>query len=158
MRPLALVGVLTLLSLGLCPLVGEATIEGMRWIAPGYELPTHPTIVALHESTQPFGVVMTLWIGAIVLAPIAEELFFRGLLQTWLVNVLGSRCAAIALASLVFGAIHFGQPHAVAALFVLSVLMGYAYERTGSLWPSVMIHAAFNAKTLLWDVLIRSGS
>ncbi len=159
-RPLTCLGLvlaLTVLALGLCPLVGEATIEGIRWVVPGYELPAHPTIIALHESIQPLGVVIALWIGAIVLAPVAEELFFRGLVQTWLVNVLGTRRAAIALSSVIFAAIHFGQPHAVAALFVLGALMGYAYERTGSLWPSVMIHAAFNAKTLVWDVLIRSG-
>jgi membrane protease YdiL (CAAX protease family) len=30
-------------------------------------------------------------------------------------------------------------------IFVLSCFLGYAYERTGKLWTSITIHAAFNA-------------
>ena len=52
-----------------------------------------------------------------------------------------------------FGAVHFAQPHAIPALVVLSLLIGYAYERTGSLVAPVVIHAAFNLKTLIWSAL-----
>jgi len=36
---------------------------------------------------------------------------------------------------------------------VLALLLGYAYERTGSLLPPMVIHALFNAKTLIWEAL-----
>jgi membrane protease YdiL (CAAX protease family) len=35
------------------------------------------------------------------------------------------------------------------ALFVLGVCMGYAYERSGSLWRPIFIHAIFNATNVL---------
>ena len=91
--------------------------------------------------------------GAAAIAPIAEEAFFRGLLQTFLVNLVRNRWLAVLVASLAFSCVHFSQAHAIPALTVLAVLMGYAYERTGSLVPAVAIHAMFNLKTLLWDSL-----
>ena len=50
---------------------------------------------------------MALWFSAVVVAPMAEEVFFRGLLQTFLVNVLRNRWTAIAVASTLFAAVHF---------------------------------------------------
>jgi membrane protease YdiL (CAAX protease family) len=95
--------------------------------------------------------VAGLWIGAVVVAPIAEEAFFRGLLQTFLAGVVRSRWLAIGLTAVAFGIVHFSQPHVIPALIVLGLLIGYAYERTGTLVVPVLIHAGFNLKTLVWD-------
>ena len=97
--------------------------------------------------------VMALWVGAFVVAPVAEELFFRGMVQTMLGNVLPTRWLAILITSLAFGLIHISQPYAIAALTMLAVVIGYAYEKTGSMLPPIFIHAAFNLKTLIWDAL-----
>lgn len=142
-----------LLAVGLCPLIRDGTVSLILFFKPDYEFHSHLTIEWLHDPAQPMGVVMMLWIGAVVVAPVAEELFFRGLLQTFLVGFLPSRWLAISLASLAFGAIHLQQPYAIPALVVLAILIGYAYERTGSLIPPIAIHAAFNLKTLIWDAL-----
>jgi len=153
-RSVALLAVgLTLLSLGLCPLVRDGTVLLILHFAPGYEFNSHPTIDALHDGGHSIVMVIGLWFSAAVMAPLAEELFFRGLLQTFLGNLLRSRRLAIGLASIAFGAVHVGQPHAVAALVLLGVLLGYAYERTGSLALAIVIHALFNLKTLIWDAM-----
>lgn len=149
----ALAAALTVLAAGLCPIIRDATISVVLSFDPDHQFDPHPTIQALHEHTLPVGLIITLWVGAVVLAPAAEELFFRGLLQTFLVSVVRSRWLAIGLTSLAFGAVHFQQPHAIGALAVLALFIGYAYERTGSLLPPIAIHAAFNLKTLLWDTL-----
>lgn len=144
---------MAVLATGLCPLVRDVTMEIIQYFAPGFELEPHPTIEALHGQAQPAGLIIVLWAGAVLIAPVAEELFFRGLLQTLLVRLARNRWLSIVLASLAFGAVHFQQPHAMAALAVLGVLIGYAYERTGSLVPPIVIHAVFNLKTLIWDAL-----
>ena len=144
---------MALLATGLCPLVRDATVGIIQYLAPGFELEPHPTIEALHSQTQPVGLIIVLWAGAVLIAPVAEELFFRGLLQTLLVRLARNRWLSIVLASLAFGAVHFQQPHAMAALAVLGVFIGYAYERTGSLVPPIVIHAVFNLKTLIWDAM-----
>lgn len=141
------------LALAICPEVLAGFVTLILHFNPDYQLPVHPTITALRGEASTFPQVMVLWIGAAVIAPLAEELFFRGILQTVVLNMLKSRWTAIMCASTVFAAIHFSQPHAIPALFVLSVIMGYSYERSGSLIPPIAIHALFNLKTLIWDTL-----
>lgn len=149
----ALTVLLSVVAIVMCPLIRAATASGIVFFVPGYELQPHPTVVALHDSSQSVFVKVAFWAGAVLIAPVAEEFFFRGLLQTFLVRVFRSRWAAIVVASILFGSVHYGQPSAIPALTVLGILMGFAYEKTGALaWP-VAIHAAFNLKTLVWDAI-----
>jgi len=150
-RRVALVFFASIVAVGLCPLIGEATVRVILYFWPSYQFDPHPTIKALHDGLQPRWVVVGLWIGAVAVAPIAEEFFFRGLLQTFLAGIVRNRWQAIGLTAIVFGVVHLSQPHTIAALTALAVLLGYAYERTGSLVPPIMIHAVFNLKTLIWD-------
>ena len=152
-RFVALIFLASVGAIGLCPLVGEATVRVILHFSPSYEFVSHPTIEALRDAGQPAWVVAGLWTGAVAIAPLAEELFFRGLLQTFLVGIARNRWLAIGLTSVVFGIVHISQPHTILALAALGVLIGYAYERTGSLVAPIMIHAVFNLKTLLWDAL-----
>lgn len=148
-----LIGLSSIVAIGLCPLITEMTLRVILWIDPLYEFVPHPTIEALQAGDQPFGIVAVLWIGAFVLAPIAEEMFFRGFIQTFLLGVFRSRWRAIVITAVAFGLVHLSQPYAVTALVFLAIVMGYAYEITGSILPPILIHAAFNLKTLIWDAL-----
>jgi membrane protease YdiL (CAAX protease family) len=60
---------------------------------------------------------------------------------------------AVGAAAVLFGLMHWGTPHHIPALIVLGLILGYAYERTGSLRVPIMIHILFNAKSLLWYAL-----
>lgn len=144
---------LTLLAMAICPLVLEGSIRALRQFVPAHEFPPHPTITALHADGRSLALTLTLWLGAVLIAPVAEEAFFRGLLQTLLVNTLRSRWAAIGVTAIVFAVIHISQPQAIPALLVLALLIGYAYERTGALLGPIFIHALFNLKTLVWDAV-----
>lgn len=146
----------TIVALAFCPLVHELTVWTIVCLDPTFVLTPHATIRALQEGGQSFAVVVALWIGAAAIAPVAEELFFRGILQNALVNFTQSRGSAIALAAVAFGVVHASQPDTIAALIFFGVLLGYAYERTGSLIVPIAIHAAFNLKTLVWDALGRT--
>jgi uncharacterized protein len=82
------------------------------------------------------------------LAPIAEEIFFRGFLFGGLRKRFPLWPAAI-LAGVIFGAIH--APTGVTAvipLAALGVAFCWLYEKTGSLWPSVIGHAINNGLAL----------
>ena len=135
--------------LGVCPLVRDATAWLIAYLAPAFIPQPHPTIERLEAAADP-AVTAALWLAAAVLAPVAEELFFRGILQTVLAGLLRNRWAAIGWTALAFGLVHLNQPQAVPALFVMGVFLGFAYERTGALWAPVVIHVAFNLRTLIW--------
>jgi membrane protease YdiL (CAAX protease family) len=81
-----------------------------------------------------------------VVAPVAEEFFFRGFFFTALKNWRGLWPAAI-LTGLVFGAIH-GSSADIAFLLPLA-FFGFSlcllYEKTGSLYPGIAVHCANNS-------------
>jgi len=121
--------------------------------APGYRLPEHPTVEYLRDPRIPWFAPALLYLGAAVLAPVAEEVFFRGLVQTYLRRVLRSRRYAVATTAAIFGVIHGGQPQAVLPLIAFALLLGVCYERTGSLVAPVLMHSLFNSQSLLWQAL-----
>ncbi len=83
-------------------------------------------------------------LAVVVLAPLAEEVFFRGLTQSMLRRYLGSGWAAIVIASVAFAAVHGQQYQDMPALFILSLALGYNYERTGRLTAPILLHGIFN--------------
>ena len=142
--------------------VTQAIGGGVAWVQSwwGAVAPAvaHQTLEALSHS----GVRDPWWwlaiLGAAVLAPVAEELLYRGLLQQGLKAAGLKPRGAIAVTSILFAIVHWGvltegsQVGALATLVVLSVGWGMLYERTGRLWAPMIAHAAFNAANL-WVAL-----
>lgn len=88
-------------------------------------------------------------IAAAVGAPIVEELVFRMGLQSALLKLFGNAWPAIIATSLVFAGIHWtvlpsNGWHALGTLFVLSLALGIAFERTKRLGVPIAMHIAFN--------------
>jgi membrane protease YdiL (CAAX protease family) len=112
----------------------------------------HELLMLLRDSPTP-GVIAMLAVSAAVVAPLFEEVIFRGLLQGVLVTLLGTnhRWRAVLLAAALFAAIHIPEVtwHALPSLFILGIIFGWLYERTGSLLPGVLVHAGFNAINLV---------
>ncbi|MGE0154696.1 MAG: lysostaphin resistance A-like protein [Reyranellaceae bacterium] len=77
-----------------------------------------------------------------LLAPVAEELVFRGLLHGWLRGFLPFALVAV-LTSVLFGLAHGEAAHAIAAGLLGLVLAGIR-EYSGSLWPAIVAHVANN--------------
>jgi len=91
-------------------------------------------------------------VAAVVLAPLAEELLFRGLLHRSLRRRL-SLAPATVLSSVLFAVVHvdvaLSQPIALVGLTLVGGILAIAYERTGSLLVPVVIHAVHNAVTIV---------
>ncbi|MGE3954845.1 MAG: lysostaphin resistance A-like protein [Parachlamydiales bacterium] len=92
-------------------------------------------------------------LGIVLLGPVAEEILFRGLLQSWLRKRMGA-LAAIFLSSLLFVAVHLTPSQGMANLTLVAVLfpfacfLGYLYERQRSLWAPVTLHCSLNGLTI----------
>ena len=82
-----------------------------------------------------------------VVAPIVEELSYRGLMLRAAINRLGVRWGVIAV-SLVFGISHF-QLVQLPGLFAFGVVLAVLAVRTGRLGLPIAVHVAFNAVTLV---------
>jgi membrane protease YdiL (CAAX protease family) len=90
----------------------------------------------------------------VVGAAIQEEIVFRGLLQTTLarqfpamLSFFGTSLSyAAIIVALLFGLIHLEvNPISAGAAFVLGLFSGELRHRSGSLLPSILVHAVFNA-------------
>jgi membrane protease YdiL (CAAX protease family) len=91
-------------------------------------------------------IVSTIFLG-VVLAPVAEEVIFRGYLHGVTKRYAGVFAATV-FNSALFAAIHLDHG-ALPALFVLAVCLTVAYEATGSLLVSISMHALFNLITFI---------
>lgn len=92
--------------------------------------------------------------SVIILAPLVEELLFRGCLQTYLRRFLGAK-PAIFCSGLIFAFFHISKDQGlgniplIASLLVLGIFLGFLYEKTSSLFASIGLHATFNTISAL---------
>ena len=77
-----------------------------------------------------------------LLAPFAEEVFFRGFLLAALASVIGGLRGAL-VSSAIFSVAHLNVGTLV-PIFVMGMLLAWLYLRTGSIWPPFVAHAAQN--------------
>ncbi len=128
------------LALVVAPLLGLATL--LDRIVP-YE---HPIVDLLLADRSGLTLAVVI-VSAVVAAPIAEELFFRRILQGWLESRLPApqRGGAVLASAGLFAAAHLGQGLAPVPLFVLGIVLGWMALQTGSIVGCTLLHALFNA-------------
>jgi membrane protease YdiL (CAAX protease family) len=95
-----------------------------------------------------FGPIALQALLIVFLAPFAEEICFRGMLFGGLRTKLPLWAAALG-AGLFFGMLHYATgPSAVPSLVVLGAIFAVVYEKTGSIWPAIIMHTVNNAFAL----------
>ena len=123
---------------------------------------SHPLVEMVNKEHGLVTFAMSV-LSAVIVAPLFEEFVFRVVLQGWLEKVEDERSTLpttrrrlpaglmpVAVASLVFALFHFSHGPDPVPLFFLSLVLGYLYRQTHRLWPSLAMHATFNATTLCW--------
>jgi membrane protease YdiL (CAAX protease family) len=100
---------------------------------------------SLRQMRGPLLALAVLIIG--IVGPFAEEVLFRGYVQTRLRERWGP-VPAVVIAAALFGLLHFDLVHSPFA-FGMGLGLGYATERSGSIWPAVWAHMANNTISVL---------
>lgn len=108
--------------------------------------PPHALLNTLQTDPRPWMHVAVI-VTAAVMAPLAEETFFRGLLQTFLRYVFKRPWPAVVVASTAFALLH--QRSTWPQIFFLGLCLGYVYERTGNLWVNIVMHSLFNLTSIV---------
>jgi len=81
--------------------------------------------------------------GGVVVAPVVEEIFFRGFVFAGLCRRYEWQKAAV-ISSALFALIHL-QLTAVIPIFILGYIFAYLYYQSDSIWPAILMHVATNA-------------
>lgn len=98
--------------------------------------------VRLLQETNDVELIVVLAVSAVIVAPIVEEVIFRGYLYP-VVKHFSDRWFAALFTGVFFGVIHFNLM-SLPMLAFMGVVLVVLYEVTGSLWVTIGCHAAFN--------------
>ncbi len=140
------------LSLVLPPIYGAQCL-GYSFAGPDAEPQPIVTFLMHAQGWQSYLAVIAI---AVFAAPLTEELIFRGCLYG-IVRQVGGRYVAMGVSAIVFALIH-GHIPSLPGLVILALALALVYEKTGTLWAPISMHAAFNAisifGTIMWpDVM-----
>jgi len=87
----------------------------------------------------------------VVVAPLTEELLFRGLILHGLLKRYGT-VLAVLLPTLLFTLVHV-NPYQFASAIIMGVFLAWLFVRTRSLWPCIIAHTLFNSQVILIPML-----
>lgn len=121
-------------------LISGSILALMAWLAPGLNLDQAQDLGFGTTSSLPELGIM--FVALVLITPLTEEMLFRGFMLAGFKKRLPVG-AAIVLSSLLFGAAHF-QLNIGLDTFGLALVLGWLYNRSGNLWPSVALHMVKN--------------
>jgi membrane protease YdiL (CAAX protease family) len=126
---------------------GLVRLVGLDDLMPG---PNVPQVLFEHRLVLPLAGAAT-----VLVAPLAEETFFRGFMFGGL-RRYGLFWAALA-SGLLFSAVHL-NPGGLIPLALVGMLFAWAYSRTGSLWTTIYAHFTFNLVSFVaLTAIVQSG-
>jgi len=117
-------------------------------------IPSPNYIVDLNNLLQPesvFGYILLI-IAIAIIAPIGEELLFRGFLQQFLEQHWKDITRAILITSLFFSIIHM-NPYWFIQIYILGIMLGFLSWKTNSIFPPLILHALNNGTALLFSFI-----
>lgn len=125
----------------------------MKWMESLGGETVQDAVRLLQNSNDPV-ILGLMGFAAVFVAPVCEEIIFRGYFYPAAKRFAGPWVAAICSA-LVFAAAH-GNLAALLPLFILALVLVALYEKTGSLWAPIGVHFCFNGATVLIQAIARA--
>lgn len=133
-----------LIAVVLIPVVAVINASVPRLIEAPFENPQ--TLALAPAGFSWFALIGMAVMGGIV-APIAEEIAFRGLFYPWLRGRMGFPAAAL-ISAVCFAGLH-GVALLIPALTAVGLALAWIRERSGSIWPAAITHGTFNVMMIL---------
>lgn len=102
----------------------------------GIEMDENTQQIITSMMKEPWG-----YVAVGILAPLAEEVVFRGAILRTLLGIMSKKnhWVAIMISAAIFGVVHANLAQFINAL-LMGLLLGWMYYRTGSLVPGILLH------------------
>ena len=149
-------------------------VYGIQWLLTKvFEFESAHPLVTLVQKRPETGVLLLATVAATIVAPLAEEFLFRVILQGWLEKREIQRrlrhggdpdqpagWTPIMVSGIIFALLHLTSGIDWVALFVLSLFLGYVYQRTHRFIVPLTVHFLVNALAMfeLWRMLLAGPS
>ena len=113
-------------------------------------IPPPEYIIDLGEIMRPDSTLgyIFLFLAVVIVAPIGEEIVFRGFLQKFLEKYWKDITRAVLVTSLFFAMIHF-NPFWTIQIYLLGVILGFLAWKTNSVIPSIVLHIINNGSAFI---------
>ena len=120
-------------------------------------VPTPDYIIDLGDIMQPESTLgfVFLFLAVVIMAPLGEEIVFRGFLQKFLEEYWKDITRAVLVTSLFFAMIHF-NPFWTIQIYLLGVILGFLSWKTKSIIPSIVLHSMNNGIAFILAVFDES--
>jgi membrane protease YdiL (CAAX protease family) len=139
--------------IGLILLVGLIALSDLLLYFSGRELITQFQLQS-YTTAAAEGWLLALWIAAVIVAPLGEEILFRGFLFRGFVKSERSVGPAIVVISLLWASLHIQYDWAgMLQIFVIGLFLGWARWTSGSVLLTFFLHALFNLEGTIETVL-----
>ncbi len=112
----------------------------------GYPMADQELVATVLDSNPSAGRIATVFF-VVAVAPVLEELVFRGYLQTAIGERLGAGTGVVA-AALLFGLFHLADPGVVPVLTAIGLMLGWVRQRSGSVYPAMAGHIVNNVTAM----------
>ena len=115
-------------------------------------IPPPEYIIDIGEIMRPDSTLgyIFLFVAVVIVAPIGEEIIFRGFLQKFLEKYWKDVTRAVLVTSLFFAFIHF-NPFWTIQIYLLGVILGFLSWKTKSVIPSILLHMANNGSAFMFN-------
>jgi len=112
-----------------------------------FQMQQHYELELISKNTE-LPLRISIIVLTVVVGPVLEEMLFRGFFQTMIRSLLTKPWLSIFVSSFLFVMVHQNSEH-WPALFALAICLGYAYEKSGSLFRPIFIHSLFNGSAII---------
>jgi uncharacterized protein len=115
----------------------------------------NPQIPLIMPDPRDWGAMIGMFIATAIVAPVVEELTLRSVLYGWLRKHLSPVIAGI-ISAAAFAALH-GSLVLLPGTFLVGLTLAWTYERSGSIFPGMLVHGCFNAISTLLVFAVAIG-
>jgi membrane protease YdiL (CAAX protease family) len=112
-----------------------------------------PFQIEVQRSAQTSGTLIWLWLAVVVVAPVGEELLFRGFLFRGFVREPRDVLPGILVIALIWSLLHIEYDwFGISVVFAVGVLLGYVRHYSGSTTLVILLHMLLNVESMLETV------
>jgi membrane protease YdiL (CAAX protease family) len=115
----------------------------------------NPQIPLIMPDPGDWGAMAGMFVATSIVAPVVEELTLRSVLYGWLRKHMSPIVAGM-ISAAAFAALH-GSLVLLPGTFLVGLTLAWAYERSGSILPGILVHGCFNAISTLLVFAVAIG-
>ncbi len=131
----------------ICIIIGISAIFWMNYLSDIVRLPDWFKNTFTEMQDNPLGII-----NICILAPIFEELFFRGAIEGSILRSYRNPAVGIIVSALIFGLIH-ANPAQVVFAFLFGIILGFIYYRTKSITLPIILHFINNTVSVILSIM-----